>query len=192
MSDSLPALTTDSGVAATTDATEEKKPHKRKRSKRNETEAENDVRDPDLDMSTSPEAPNSSPNKKSKKVGAVASPTTARKASIKKSKARLPTSPNKSKKKAPLVEASLPSVPVRGKACICCGEKKIKCNEARPACNQCRRGLWTCQCEVLNSKKRSMSVRPNCKQRRRECTEEKPSCAYCLRLDDDCEYANYS
>jgi hypothetical protein len=44
----------------------------------------------------------------------------------------------------------------------------------------------------LNSKKRSMSVRPNCKQRRRECTEEKPSCAYCLRLDDDCEYANYS
>jgi hypothetical protein len=191
-SDSLPALATDNGVAATADTPEEKKLRKRKRAKKDVTEAKNDSRDPDLGMSTSPEAPKSSTKKKSKKNGATASPTTAQQVSAKKDKAKLPVSPTGSRKKAPVTEESLPPIPVRGKACIRCREKKIKCNEAKPTCNQCRRGLWTCQYEVLNSKKRSKNGCLNCKQRKRRCTEERPACAHCLRVDDDCEYADYS
>ncbi|KAG9189340.1 hypothetical protein G6011_06208 [Alternaria panax] len=190
--DSLPALATDSGVAATADTTEENIPRKRKRTKEDANEAEEDSRDPNLDTSTSPEAQRSSTMKKSKKNGVAASPTTAPKVLTKKTKTKLPASPAKSRKKAPVVEEFPPPIRVRGQACIRCREKKIKCNEAKPTCNQCRRGLWTCQYEVLNNKKRSKDGCLNCKQRRRKCTEERPSCAHCLRLDDDCEYADYS
>ncbi|CAI9626101.1 unnamed protein product [Alternaria burnsii] len=187
----LPALmVTDNGVAATADATEEKQPRKRKRSKKDETEAQSEFRDPDLDMSTFPEGPNPSAKRKSKKGSAVASSTTSRKTSTEKTKARLPASPTGSRKKAPVFEESPPPTHIRGKACIRCREKKIKCNESKPTCNQCRRGLWTCQYEVITSKKRSKNGCLNCKQRRRKCTEMRPSCAHCLRLDDVCEYAD--
>jgi hypothetical protein len=190
---SLPALATDNGVAPTIAATEEKKTGKRKRSERDEVEAEHNFRDPDMDMSTSPEAPRSSTKKKGKKNGGQASPTIARKTSTKKSKnAKSPALPNKSRKKALISEPSPPPIPLRGKACIRCRERKIKCNEAKPTCNQCQRGLWTCQYEILSNKKRPKNGCLNCKQRRRKCTEERPSCAHCLRLDDECEYSNYS
>ncbi|KAI4956236.1 hypothetical protein J4E91_000447 [Alternaria rosae] len=190
---SLPALATDNGVASTTATTEEKNPRKRKRCKKDVVEAKNDFRDPDMDMSTSPEATQSSTQKKCNEKGAVASPRTVRKPSTKKSKnTKSPASPTKSRKKAPVSEPSPPPVPARGKACIRCRGEKIKCNEAKPTCNQCRRGLWTCQYEVSNNKKRSKNGCLNCKQRRRKYTEERPSCAYCLRLDDDCEFADYS
>ncbi|KAI4713236.1 glycoside hydrolase 3 [Alternaria sp. Ai002NY15] len=165
----LPALATDNGVAPTAAATEEKEPRKRKRSKKNVVEADNDFGDPDMDMSTSPEAPSSSTKKRRKGSVAVASPRTVRKPSTKKSKnAKSPASPTKSRKKAPVSEPSPPSLPAPGKACIRCRGKKIKCNEAKPTCNQCRRGLWTCQYEVLNNKKRSKNGCLNCKQRRRK------------------------
>ncbi|KAB2107381.1 hypothetical protein AG0111_0g4203 [Alternaria gaisen] len=187
----LPALmVTDNGVAATADATEEKQPRKRKRSKQDETEAQSEFRGPDLDMSTSPEGPNPSAKRKSKKGSAVASSTTSRKTSTKKTKARLPASPTGSREKAPFFEEPPLPTHIRGKACIRCREKKIKCNESKPSCNQCRRGLWTCQYEVIISKKRSKNGCLNCKQRRRKCTEMRPSRAHCLRLDDDCEYAD--
>lgn len=51
--------------------------------------------------------------------------------------------------------------------------------------------LWTCQYEIVGPKQRSKNGCINCKQRRRKCTEEKPYCAYCLKVDDDCEYADY-
>jgi hypothetical protein len=37
-------------------------------------------------------------------------------------------------------------------------------------------------------KKRSKNGCLNCRQRKRKCGEQKPSCAYCLKVDDDCEY----
>ncbi|KAL1796643.1 hypothetical protein ACET3X_005183 [Alternaria dauci] len=138
--DSLPPLVTDNDVAATVDTTQEKQPRKRKRSKKDETEAQSNSRDPHLDMSTSPEGPKSSTKKKSNKGGAVASSTTPRKASNKKSKAKSSAPSAKSKESAPVIEESAPPI---GKACIRCREKKIKCNESKPTCNQCRRGLWT-------------------------------------------------
>ncbi|KAF2821330.1 hypothetical protein CC86DRAFT_459005 [Ophiobolus disseminans] len=163
---------------------------KRRRSKKEEADIGEDCRDPDLDMSTSPEAPKTSAKKKRKKNTAT-SPETGRKSSTKKSKKRKePVSPLASRKAAQIIEPPSPPKPIIGKACIRCREKRIKCNEAKPTCNQCRRGLWTCQYEVVGTKKRSKNGCINCKTRKRKCTEERPSCAHCLRLDDDCEYAD--
>ncbi|KAH8704645.1 hypothetical protein GQ44DRAFT_753087 [Phaeosphaeriaceae sp. PMI808] len=52
--------------------------------------------------------------------------------------------------------------------------------------------LWTCHFEPQPTKKRSKNGCINCKTRRRKCTEEQPSCAHCLRIDDDCQYLDYS
>ncbi|KAJ4310657.1 hypothetical protein N0V94_008330 [Neodidymelliopsis sp. IMI 364377] len=169
---------------------------KRKRSKKDQGVAANgELHDPDLDMSTSPEAPKTSAKKKQKKSGTTAAPERNTGPSAKKSKKSkaTATSPVKARKKA---SAEGPSPPLRlakNKACIRCREKKIKCNEAKPSCNQCKRGLWTCHYETVIAEptKRSRNGCINCKQRRRKCTEEKPYCAYCLKVDDDCEYAEY-
>jgi hypothetical protein len=153
---------------------------------------ENDYKDPDLDMSTSPETPKPlTTKKKCKKSATETSPETVHKPSFKKGKkVKAPPSPSASRKNAQIPEPELSPKPVKGKACIRCREKKIKCNEAKPTCNQCRRGLWTCQYELPVAKKRSKNGCINCKNRKRKCTEERPACAYCLRIDDDCEYAD--
>lgn len=169
------------------------KERKRKRSKKDHVEVENGYTDPDLDMSTSPEAPKASTKKVRRKNALVASPESSRKSGTKKSKnGKEPLSPSTARNKVQIREPSPPARLMKGKACIRCREKKIKCNEAKPACNQCRRGLWTCQYELPSAKKRSKNGCINCKSRKRKCTEERPSCAHCLRIDDDCEYADYS
>ncbi|EAT79790.2 hypothetical protein SNOG_12990 [Parastagonospora nodorum SN15] len=165
------------------------KEQKKKRKKKDQEDVENNYRDPDLDMSTSPEAPRAATKNKRKKDASAASAELSAKKD-KKSKEAL--SPSASRKKTQILEPSPPPMPVRGKACIRCREKKIKCNEGKPTCNQCKRGLWTCQYEVTGAKKRSKNGCINCKARKRKCTEERPSCAHCLRLDDDCEYVDYS
>ncbi|KAI8942181.1 hypothetical protein NX059_000268 [Plenodomus lindquistii] len=139
--------------------------------------------DPDMDMSTSPEAPRST-KKSQRKSDASASGNTTRKTSTKKGRTQAA-----SRKKAVQREPSPPPKLPRNRACIRCREKKIKCNEAKPACNQCQRGLWTCHYEAVGNPKPSKNGCINCKQRRRKCTEEKPFCSYCIRVDDDCEYA---
>jgi hypothetical protein len=166
---------------------------KRKRSKRDQQVAvDNEFRNPDLDMSTSPEASKSSARKKRQSNGTEAGSSGSSTEKSKTAKAGTIPSPVKSKKTAVPRESSPPPKLAKNKACIRCREKKIKCNEAKPACNQCKRGLWTCQYEVVGPKQRSKNGCINCKQRKRKCTEEKPYCAYCLKVDDDCEYADYS
>ncbi|KAF1831230.1 hypothetical protein BDW02DRAFT_572220 [Decorospora gaudefroyi] len=190
--DSLPALVTGDGPPPP-ESTNVMKTRKRQRNKKDEIVVENEFKVPDLDMSTSLEAPKSSVKKKRKKNGPAAPLESNQKTSAKKSsKSKQLASPTKSRKKALISEPSTPPRSVEARACIRCREKKIKCNEAKPACNQCQRGLWTCQYEVAGDKKRSKTGCLNCKQRRRKCTEERPSCAHCVRLDDVCEYADYS
>ncbi|KAH3944810.1 hypothetical protein HBH70_159820 [Parastagonospora nodorum] len=189
---SLPALaleTTSTPQAMNNQSMNGNKEQKKKRKKKDQEDVENDYRDPDLDMSTSPEAPRAATKNKRKKDASAASAELSAKKD-KKSKEAL--SPSASRKKTQILEPSPPPMPVRGKACIRCREKKIKCNEGKPTCNQCKRGLWTCQYEVTGAKKRSKNGCINCKARKRKCTEERPSCAHCLRLDDDCEYVDYS
>ncbi|KAF2629373.1 hypothetical protein BU25DRAFT_420226 [Macroventuria anomochaeta] len=115
----------------------------RKRSKKDHhVLVDNEFHNPDLDMSTSPEAPKSSV-KKHKKNGTVASAASATKSSAKKSKdpkAATASSPVESRKKAAPGEPSPPPRLAKNKACILCREKKIKCNEAKPTRNQCKRG----------------------------------------------------
>ena len=153
---------------------------KRKRSKKDHNIAVDDEFDnPDLDMSTSPEAPKSSTREKRKSNGTEAGSSKSSKKS-KTAKAGTIPSPVKSKKKATPREPSPPPKLAKNMACIRCREKKIKCNEAKPQCNQCKRGLWTCQYEIVGPKQRS-----------RKCTEEKPYCAYRLKVDDECGYADY-
>ncbi|KAF1917395.1 hypothetical protein BDU57DRAFT_446485 [Ampelomyces quisqualis] len=188
----LPALAV--GTAPTPQLPESKagngvKERKRKRSKKDHVHVENDFRDPNLDMSTSPETSKPSAKNKHKKNVTSASPDSGRKTSMKKSKKGTGSAVQK---KARVREHSPPPVSIKGRACIRCREKKIKCNEARPTCNQCCRGLWTCQYELPGARKRSKTGCVNCKSRKRKCTEERPSCAYCLRLNDDCQYADYS
>ncbi|KAJ4363580.1 glycoside hydrolase 3 [Neocucurbitaria cava] len=138
---------------------------KRKRSKKEQVNVNDEFTDPDLNMSTSPEAPKSSTKKKRKKDGPI-SPESSQKPPKKKGKkAQEPQSPSKPRKAK---ESPLPPGSIIGKACIRCREKKIMCNEAKPTCNQCRRGLWTCQYEVLGGKKRSKNGCLNCKQRKRK------------------------
>ncbi|KAF1927347.1 uncharacterized protein M421DRAFT_101765 [Didymella exigua CBS 183.55] len=149
---------------------------KRKRSKKDPDVGINDeLHDPDLDMSTSPDASKSSAKKKRKS----------------KDTATFAAGSSKPKKSAAR-EPSPPLSLAKNKACIRCREEKIKCDEAKPVCNQCKRGLWTCQYEVAGTKQRSKNGCVSCKQRRRKCTEEKPYCAYCLKKNDNCEYADYS
>jgi hypothetical protein len=143
-------------------------------------------------MSTSPEAPKTLAKTKRKDNATLPSSDSSRKSGTKKTKTSKDTLSPSAQNKAQIRDTSPPLVPVKGKACIWCREKKIKCNKAKPTCNQCRRGLWTCQYELLGVKKRSKNSCVNCKTRKRKCTEERPSCAHCLRLDDDCEYADYS
>ncbi|KAF3033994.1 hypothetical protein E8E12_005744 [Didymella heteroderae] len=166
---------------------------KRKPSKKDHLIAiDNEFHNPDLNMSTSPEAPKSSASKKRKSNGTEPGPS---KSSTKKgetAKASTVSTPVKSQEKAVPKQPSPPPRLARNKACIRCREKKIKCNEAKPACNQCKRGLWTCQYAVVGPKPRAKNGCINCKQRRRKCTEERPLCAYCLKVDDDCEYTEYA
>lgn len=170
-----------------------KQGQREKRKKKDQEDIENDYRDPDLDMSTSPEAPRAATKNKRKKNAPAASPELTRKSSAKKGKkGREAFSPSASRKKTQIAEPSPPPMPVREKACIRYREKKIKCNERKPACNQCKRGLWTYQYEVAGAKKRSKNGCVNCKAKKRKCTEERPSYAHCLRLDDECEYVDYS
>ncbi|KAF2678125.1 hypothetical protein K458DRAFT_317558 [Lentithecium fluviatile CBS 122367] len=167
------------------------KPCKRRRSKKDHVAVETEFDDPDLDMSTSPEAIKTPAKKKRKK--SATSPEAGRTSSTKKvKKGKQPQSPSKACKKTAFPDDSPPPVQlVKGK-CLRCREKGIKCNEAKPTCNQCRRGLWTCQYEQLGSKKRSKNGCLNCRGRKRKCTEERPSCAYCLKNDDECEYTDYA
>lgn len=176
--------------AKTANGTKEKQ---RKDKKKDQVDIENDYQHVDLNMSTSPEAPKTLAKKKRKNNAPLPSPPDAsRRSATKKTKTSKDTLSPSVQNKAQIRDTSPPLVPVKGKACIRCREKKIKCNQAKPTCNQCRRGLWTCQYELPGIKKRSKNGCVKCKTRRRKCTEERPSCAHCLRLDDDCEYADYS
>jgi hypothetical protein len=197
--DSLPPLAVESDVVPHTLQTTERK---RKRQKNNHVDIENNYPDSDMDMATSPETPKISAKKKRKEPVKTASHASVSKSGVKKNqKAKEPTSPSSIRKTAQVKDSSISSGLTKGQACIRCKEKKIKCNQAQPACNQCLRGLWTCHYEHPRQKKtpqlppkktRSKTGCINCKNRRRKCTEEKPSCAYCLRLGEDCEYADYS
>jgi hypothetical protein len=166
------------------------KERKSRGKKKAQVDLVNDYHDPDMDMSTSPEALKT--KNKRKKNASLNSPGTSRKSATKKTKTGKETSPPSARKKVQIRDPSPPPAPVKGRACIRCQEKKIKCNETKPTCSQCKRGLWTCQYELPGVKKRSKNGCVNCKTRKRKCTEERPSCAHCLRLDDDCEYADYS
>ncbi|KAF1995496.1 hypothetical protein P154DRAFT_556761 [Amniculicola lignicola CBS 123094] len=145
-------------------------PKKKRRSRKTQESAVHSsdgvFRDPDLNVSASPEA-SRGPAKRNRP-------------------------PVKSHTKKPPVPEPEPE-PVVTKtfkpgACVRCREKKMKCNKANPMCNQCRCGLWTSQYPEKVMKKRSKNGCLSCKQRRRKCTEEHPSCAYCLNVNDDCEY----
>jgi hypothetical protein len=124
-------------------------------------------------MSTLPEALKT--KSKRKMNASVNSPDTGCKSAAKKTKTDEETSSPSARKKTQIRDPSPPPVPVKGRACIRCREKKVKCNEARPTCHRCQRGLWTCQYELLGAKKRSKNGCVNCKTRRRKCTEERPS-----------------
>jgi hypothetical protein len=66
----LPALaleTTSTPQAMNNQSMNANKEHKKKRKKKDQEDVENDYRDPDLDMSTSPEAPRAATKKKRKK-----------------------------------------------------------------------------------------------------------------------------
>ncbi|KAJ4335883.1 hypothetical protein N0V95_008777 [Ascochyta clinopodiicola] len=186
------ALEADGDFAAQVAKSSNGTAQKRKRSKKDHPVAVDGFHNPDLNMSTSPEAPGSSVKKKRKKNGPVKTLEVNKKSFAKKSTTSKDTTVAKSQKKAMAKEPSPTPRLARNKACIRCREKRIKCNETKPDCNQCKRGLWTCQYEVIMPKQRSKNGCVNCKQRRRKCTEEKPSCAHCLKVDDDCEYAEYS
>lgn len=163
----------------------QKTPRKRKSDHR--AEANPALHDPDLDMSTSPEA--STKQKRRKKLSQPESRSSAIKP---KSKTKQSKSPSKTRQKVPTRDMTPePVQPVRGK-CLRCREKGIKCNEGKPSCNQCLRGLWTCQYETPGPKKRSENGCLNCRSRKRKCTEERPSCTYCLKVDDDCVYGEYA
>ncbi|KAL5383963.1 hypothetical protein PMIN06_011524 [Paraphaeosphaeria minitans] len=166
------------------------KAKKRKKSHNDHHVTDSAFHDPDLDMSTSPEASKTSSKKKRKKD---AVPSEASGSATKKiSKPKQAKSPSKARQKAPAKDpASEPLQPMKGK-CLRCREKGIKCNEAKPTCNQCLRGLWTCQYEAPGPKKRSKNGCLNCRSRKRKCTEERPSCAYCLKVDDDCMYGEHA
>lgn len=146
-----------------------------------------------LDMSTSTEAPKLVMKRKRKSDGTTEGKKKPTK-KVKTAKSAFASTPAKSKKRAAAGESSPQPRLAPKKACIRCREKKIKCNEAKPSCDQCKRGLWTCQYQVVGGPKtqRSRNGCLNCKQRRRKCTEEKPFCLYCLKIDDDCQYAEYS
>ncbi|EMD63767.1 hypothetical protein COCSADRAFT_144149 [Bipolaris sorokiniana ND90Pr] len=192
-SDGLLAPAVDNNVAPPAGSAHEKPPRKKRRSKEAEAGVDNEHRNTDPGISTSPVYPRPSAKKRKKEGAVVLSkpiPTTSPKQS-KKTKSL--TSSARPRKNVAVSEESRPTFPVPDKACIRCREKKIKCDKAQPACDQCRRGLWTCQYSVLAPKKqRSKNGCLPCKKRRRKCTEEKPSCVYCLRTDSDCDYAAYS
>jgi hypothetical protein len=166
------------------------KERKSRAKKKASVDVSNEYHEPDMDMSTSPEAPNT--KKKRRKNASLTSPDTSQKSATKKTKTGKEITSPSARKKTQIRDTSPPPVTVKGKACIRCREKKIKCNEAKPTCNQCQRGLWTCQYELPGVKKRSKNGCVNYKDRKRKCTEERPSCAHCLRLDDGCEYVDYS
>ncbi|EUC36366.1 hypothetical protein COCCADRAFT_88301 [Bipolaris zeicola 26-R-13] len=192
-SDGPLAPAVDNNIAPLAGGAYEKPPRKKRRSKEAEAGVENEHRNTDPGISTSPVYPRPSAKKRKREGAAVSSkpiPTTSPKQSTKAN----PLTPSaRPRKKVAVSEQSRPPLPAPDKACIRCREKKIKCDKAQPACDQCRRGLWTCQYGVLAPKKqRSKNGCLPCKERRRKCTEEKPSCAYCLRTDSDCQYAAYS
>ncbi|KAL6704212.1 hypothetical protein ACN47E_008469 [Coniothyrium glycines] len=193
---SLPALQLSNGLTEQSLVSKPPKEAKKKRARNSrdfQLHVDDELQDPNLDMSTSPEAPKTKVQRKRKKSDMMNSSDMSRKSSMKKTKATPKnSSPSRSRKQATFQDPPQPPRLVEGKACIRCHEKKIKCNGAKPACNQCKRGLWTCQYQVKGSSKRSKNGCIGCKQRRRKCTEEKPSCTYCLRIDEDCEYADQS
>ena len=188
----LPALAVedlDISRTQTEDAQNQTKKRKRKVRKKDQVDPNNESRDPVLALSTSTKSPEISTKRRTKKSETANTLQSSGNSVPKKGKKpKEPQSPLK--KKTFREEPPLSLLTTKHKSCLRCREKKIKCNEVKPTCNQCRRGLWTCQYGVPNSKKRSRNGCSNCKQRRRKCTEEKPSCAHCLRLDDDCEYAD--
>lgn len=176
--------TTNQSANGTLDGTSNgTKSKKRKQNKKDHhVEADTAYYNAGLNMSTSPEA---STKKRRKKDAVPSGPSSS---ATKKSRAKQQKSPTRARQKATAKDStSVPVQAVRGK-CLRCREKGIKCNEAKPNCNQCLRGLWACQYEAPDPKKRSKNGCLNCKSRRRKCTEEKPACAYCLKIDDDCMY----
>jgi hypothetical protein len=164
----------------------------RKEKKKPQLDPKNDYHDVDLNMSTSPEAPKTSAEKKRKKDTSLTSLVSSRKLVTKKTKTSKETVSPSARKTAPIRDPSQTPMPMKDRACNQCQTKKIKCNKDKPTCNQCQRGLWICQYELAGAKKRSKNGCVNCKTRRRKCTEERPFCAHCLRIDEDCEYADYS
>ncbi|CBX97436.1 hypothetical protein LEMA_P105670.1 [Plenodomus lingam JN3] len=195
--DSVPAVPTTNGAnhqpPAADATTNGSKKRKRTNKQKEPVAVMDEYHEPDMNMSTSREAPQSSIKSSRKKNGVSAPTDSPRKTSSKKgSRPKEVVSPSTSRKRAAQTASVPPARLSRNKACLRCREKKIKCNEATPSCNQCQRGLWTCQYMAVGNSKRSKNGCINCKQRGRKCTEEKPSCAYCLRIDDDCAYAEYS
>ncbi|EUC48153.1 hypothetical protein COCMIDRAFT_88243 [Bipolaris oryzae ATCC 44560] len=192
-SDSPLAPAMDNNVAPPAGSAHEKPPRKKKRNKEAEAGVENEHRNTDPGIPTSPVYPRPSAKKRKKEGAAVLSKPILTTSLKQSKKAKSLASSARPRKNVALSEESRSPLPVSDKACIRCREKKIKCDKAQPACDQCRRGLWACQYGVLAPKKqRSKSGCLPCKERRRKCTEEKPACAYCLRTDSDCEYAAYS
>ncbi|EMD92963.1 hypothetical protein COCC4DRAFT_139119 [Bipolaris maydis ATCC 48331] len=189
-SDSPLAPAVGHNVAPPAGSAHEKPPRKKRRGKEAEAGVENEHRNTEPGISTSPIYPRPSAKKRKKEGAVVLTKPTSPKQS---KKAKSLTAPVRPRKNIAVNEESRPPLPVPDKACIRCHEKKIKCDKAQPACDQCRRGLWTCQYGVLAPKKqRTKNGCLPCKERRRKCTEENPSCAYCLRTDSHCEYAAYS
>ncbi|KAF2028151.1 hypothetical protein EK21DRAFT_102004 [Setomelanomma holmii] len=117
------------------------KERKRKRSKKDAVEVEDDYRDPDFDMSTYPEAPETAGKKKRKKSAASASPDASRKLGTKKIKCNevKPTC-NQCRRGLWTCQYELPGAKKRSKnGCINCKTRKRKCTEERPSCAYCLR-----------------------------------------------------
>lgn len=120
----LPSLVTGNDPAPSTSTPAESKratKPKRKRSKKEQVNVNDEFRDPDLNMSTSPEAPRSSTKKKRKKNSPISSESSRKPPKIKGKKAQEPQSPSKSRKAK---ESPLPPGSIIGKACIRCREKQ--------------------------------------------------------------------
>lgn len=114
---------------------------KKKRSAKDPSVAVDDAfHDPNLDMSTPPEAPRSSVKRKHKSNGTGASTESSKKSKGKKTQIPKPAKAL-SKKVCAFEQPSPPPRLGKNKACIRCREKKIKCNEAKPTCNQCHKSL---------------------------------------------------
>jgi hypothetical protein len=158
---SLPPLAVDIDAIPHTSRTKQRK---RKHQKSDQHDVENNYQGSDIDLAASPEAPKILAKKKRKGPTKAASrDLVLEMGTTKGQKAKEPSSPSATPKRAQIKDSSPPSRLGKNQACLRCKEKKIKCNQAKPACNQCLRGLWMCQYQQPPVKKtRSINGRVTC------------------------------